>query len=216
VLPDLLRSEQKLPPGIQNVGARLAEMDARRARTLLGYTGMRRYSLRYGDSGHSGEMLVKAEYRYPDRKNFQIVSQTNCGFVHNEVFRRTMEAELQAAREDIRESTRILPSNYDLEVLGTEDLAGRESYVIRTRPKHRRRFLVDGKVWVDLADAAVARIEGEVFTGSFWVHNSHMVRCYRKIGPYWLVVSDKTEAKVRLAGEAHLDIEYFDYELRQA
>lgn len=212
----VLYSEQTQSPDIERVSERMLQTDTWRAKTLLGYSGMRRYTLAYGDSGTTGKMLAKVDYSYPGHKRFQVISKENCGFLQDEVFHRAMDAEIQAARDDTRDSTRIIPVNYDFEVLGTEDLAGRSAYVISIRPKHRRRFLVDGKIWVDRKDAAVVRIDGEVNTGSFWVRSAHMVQTYKRVGPYWLVASNRSDATVRFVGHARLDIEYFDYHLRPA
>lgn len=212
----LLRAAPKQPPDLQRVCQRLLAMDNWRTTNLLGYSGMRRYSLGRGSSGECAEMVVKVEYTYPGHKSFQVVSEKNCGPMHEQAFRRVMNAELQAARDDIRDSTRILPRNYDFEMLGAEELEGRPSYLIRIRPKRKQRFLVDGKIWVDAQDAAVARIDGEVAASSFWVRSSHMIQRYRKIGPYWLVASNHNDAKVRWLGEVRLGIEYFDYQLHSA
>ena len=191
-------------------------MDKWRTETLLGYTVMRRYSLCRGGPNSCADMVVKVAYSYPGHKMFNVVSEKGSGFVQDHVFRRLMEAETEAASDRVRDNTRINPRNYDFEILGSQDLDGRPSYVIRMQPKHKRRFLVDGRIWVDKEDFAVARIEGEPATSSFWVRSSHMVQCYKKIGPYWLVVSNHTENVVRFFGDAQLDIQYYDYQLQPA
>jgi hypothetical protein len=212
----LLRSESKPPVEIQRVCERMAAMDQWRTKTLLGYSVTRRYTLKLGSSATCAEMLVKVEYTHPGHKSFQVISQKNCGMLDDRIFHRVMNVEIQAARDDIRDSTRIIPLNYDFEALGTAELEGRASYVIRMRPKRRERYLVDGRIWVDMKDAAVARLDGEVATSSFWVRSSHMIQSYERVGPYWLVMFNQNDATVRILGDAQLRIEYFDYRLRSA
>ena len=212
--PAIMRSEARKPPEAQAVCDRMVEMDKWRTDTLRGYSGMRLYTLSYGGSRNPAEMLVSVEYAYPGRKTFHVVSQKNSGVVQERIFRRVMDAELAATRDEIRDSARITPRNYDFAVVGADNLDSRPAYVLRLIPKRKQWFLVDGKIWVDKADAAVTRIDGEVATGSFWVRTAHMVQCYARIGPYWLVSSSQNSANVRFLGEAHLNIEYFDYRLR--
>lgn len=199
---------------LQTVCGRMVAMDNWRSRSLLGYSVKRRYSLRHGESPDAAEMLVSVQYTYPGYKSFEVISEKNCGFLQERIFRRVMNAEIQAARDDKRDSTRILPRNYDFEVLGMEAIADRPAYVLRMKPKRKHRFLVDGKIWVDQQDAAVVRIDGVIDTSSFWVRSFHMLQNYEKVGAYWLVASNQNEASVRLLGEASLDIQYFDYQIR--
>jgi hypothetical protein len=212
----VLCSEPQQPVEIQRVCERMVAMDKWRTRTLMGYSVMRRYTLKLGINATGAEMLVKVEYTYPGYKSFQVISEKNSGLLEDQIFHRVMSVEMQAARDDLRDRTRITPLNYDFDVLGTENLEGRPSYVMRMKPKRKRRYLVDGKMWVDIRDAAVARIDGEILTSSFWVRSSHMVQSYERVGPYWLVTSNQNDASVRFLGEAHLHIEYFDYQLRSA
>ena len=209
-------SEHKQTLPLDPICGRMTELDDWRARTLLGYSCARRYTLRHGNSGEPAEMVVQVEYACPGRKSFQTISQKNAGFLEDQIFRRLLHAEIQAARDNIRDSTRIVPANYDFAVLGIEALDGRSSYVIRVRPRRKERLLVDGKIWVDSEYAAVARVEGRIDTGSFWVRNAHTVQSYSRIGPYWLAASNQSDANVRILGEVRLRIDCFDYHLRTA
>ena len=46
-------------------------------------------------------------------------------------------------------------------MIGQESVNERPSYVIAIAPKTQNKYLVRGKIWVDLDDYAIARIEGE-------------------------------------------------------
>ncbi len=204
---------------IANTGSicrRLVATDAWRTRSLAGYSVRRRYILSHGNSSTPAEMMVKLDYSYPGHKSFRIISENNCDYLESRVLHRVLDAEVQAARDDIRDKTKIVPRNYDFDLLGTADLDGRSSYVIRVIPKRKQRFLVNGKIWVDTQDAAVTRLDGEAATGSFWVRHLHIFQRYERVGPFWLVRFTRNEATVRFIGDAHLDIESFDYRLRSA
>jgi hypothetical protein len=201
-------------PDVSAICRRIAAADQWRTENLTGYSVKRRYTFSHGESANSAEMLVKLDYTYPGHKNFEVISVKNPGFLEDRVFHRAMNAEIEAARDGTRDSTRILPRNYFFETMGSEAVNGRPAYVMRVRPRGRHSFRVDGKIWVDRDDAAVVRIEGDVDANSFWVRSFHMVQDYRRVGPYWLVACNKNDATVRILGEARLTIESFDYQLR--
>lgn len=189
-------------------------MDNWRTNSLAGYTVRRRYTLSHSRSSTPAEMIVQLNYSHPGQKSFHVISDRNCGYLEDRILHRVLDAEVQAARDDVRDKTKIVPRNYDFDLLGTAHLNGRSTYVIRAIPKRRGRFLVDGKIWVDSEDSAVSRIEGEAAVRSFWIHSFHILQRYQRVGPYWLVAFTRNNAVVRFLGEAHLDIESFDYRLR--
>jgi hypothetical protein len=117
----------------------------------------------------------------------------------------------------MRERTRITTHNYTFKPLQREEIDGRSTYVYELIPKRKCRFLMRGRVWVDEADAAVVKIEGEPLeTTSFWVKRVHTVQQYRKVGDFWLMGSSQTDADVRLFGSAHLSIAYEDYQVNRS
>jgi hypothetical protein len=201
---------------LDTVCDRMVERDRWRADTLMAYSVTRRYTFSSSHSSQPAEMLVQMEYTRPGRKTFRVLSQKNCGFLPEIVFRDAMNAEIEASRDDIRDSIRITPQNYEFEALGTGELGGRSAYIMRVKPRRRQRFVVDGRVWVDMNDAAVAHIEGKAATSSLWVRSFRLVESYARFGPYWLVISIRNDASVRFWGDACLQIDDFDYKLQPA
>jgi hypothetical protein len=214
VLPAVSLAAAGETGGDGNIYIRLAATDNWRTNSLAAYSVQRRYTLSHGRSATPAQLLAQLDYSYPGHKSFRVISETNCDYLESTIFHRVMEAEVRAARDDIRDKTKILPRNYDFDLLGTAQLDGRSSYVIRVIPKRKERFLVNGKIWVDARDAAVARLEGEAAAGSFWVRGFHILQRYERVGPYWLVAFSRNDANVRFVGTARLDIESFDYRLR--
>lgn len=212
----MLRGEPSLNSNARAVCDRLLAMDDWRTKTLFSYSATRRYRLRIGASSGPAEMLVKVEYSYPGRKHFEVLSETNCDFIQKHVFLRLIDEETETAHPSVHDSIRINPRNYDFALQGTTELGGRPAYVIRIRPNRKQRFLVDGQIWVDAEDAAVARMDGYMSVSSFWVSRSHILQSYQKIGPYWLIASNENDASVRALGEAHLNVECFNYHIVNA
>lgn len=199
---------------LPSVCRRMVAEDKWRTETLLGYSVERSYRLKLGDSSQPAEIRVKLEYSYPDRKRFEILSRKNCGYIEDRIFHQALNGEIEAARPDVCARTRILPCNYDFQMLGTADMAGRENYVFRMKPRRKQRFLVDGRAWVDARDAEVTRMDGEVAFSTFWVRSFHMVQTYQRVDGYWMLASIRNNATVRLLGRASMDIENFNYQLR--
>jgi hypothetical protein len=212
----MLRAEPGQTLNVQAICDRVLAMDDWRTNTLLNYSATRRYCLRLGASDESAEMLVKLEYTYPGHKHFEMLSETNCGFIQKHVLLRLIDEESQTASPSVHDNIRINPRNYDFALQDTTELGGRPAYVIRIRPRRKQRFLVDGQIWVDAEDAAVARVDGYISIASFWVSRSHIVQSYQKIGPYWLIASNRNDAHARGLGEVHLNVECFDYHITDA
>lgn len=200
-------------PAIGQICDRLVKADDWRFSALQNYTVTRRYSLS-SSRRQSAEMAVRMEYSYPDRKSFEILWQKGSNAVHTRVFRKLIEAEIQAAQEEMRDETRITPKNYDFRLVGTAVQNGRNCYVLELNPKTRSKYLIEGRVWVDVQDFAITRIEGSpAGRVSLWIRSMHMVQQYRKIGPFWLPASNHTVTDVRIFGPAELSIDYADYQI---
>jgi outer membrane lipoprotein-sorting protein len=196
---------------VQQVSARMAETRARAASQLRGYTVLRKYSLSSGD--HSAEMVVRLTYTWPNQKKFEIVSERGSNVIQKRVFQRLLKAEMEAQRHDARLSA----ENYSFTPTGTENVEGHHCYVLRMTPRGSGKYLLKGRVWVDAADFAVVRVEGEpVDTDSFWIKRTHVVQKYQQVDGFWLPAVNESDSQVRLFGSAHLTIENRDYRITRA
>ena len=86
------------------------------------------------------EMLVRMICREDGSKQFEVVSENGWGGARKHVFPRLLEAEIEAARPDRRERSRITPENYTFEMIGTECVRGRSAYVMAIEPKIREQI----------------------------------------------------------------------------
>jgi hypothetical protein len=130
------------------------------------------------------------------------------------VFHKLLSEETEASRHGTRNSTRLIPANYDFQLVGQEQLVTGPAYVLQVSPKTANKYLIDGKIWVDANDYSIVRIEGQPARNpSFWVRNVHFVHTYEKVGPFWFASATHTKSEIRIFGSSELNIENSDYSL---
>ena len=198
--------------------ARMQEKNRERELALHRLHGTRLYHVEYnGFFGHrEGEAVVSYNFASPDKKEFDVVSQTGSKFIFDHVIKGLMDGEKEAASEQNRRRTALSPTNYDFTLDEAETAREASLYVLNVIPKNDNKFLYRGKIWVDAGDFAVARIEAEpAKTPSFWVKKSEVRHKYEKVGDFWLPAENKTDSMIRLGGHALLSIEYKDYKLTE-
>jgi hypothetical protein len=191
----------------------LMESDGNRRAAFPGYTAMRRYTLVNPRHEKRAEMLIRVDWSVDGSKQFDTVSAIGWSAIRDHVFPRLLEGEIEASQPHIQQRSRISPENYSFEMEGTDVINSRPAYRIVITPKAKNKYLVQGKIWVDMEDFAVARIEGKPAKNpSFWIKSVHFVHVYRKNGRFWLPSSDRSETDARIVGDTETTIEYFNYE----
>ena len=200
----------------EKIATHLAENNRKRHEDLRAYSSEREYRLVYtGFPGrHEADLVVQVNYRAPDDKQFTVISQSGSSAIVNRVFKKLLETEKETADAESQARSAVSPENYDFELLGTEEMNGRQSYILKVEPKTQNKLLYRGKIWVDAADFAVAKIEAEpARRPSFWISNTVVHHSYRKIGEFWLPEQNESTSEVRLGGHAVLSIRYRDYKV---
>lgn len=196
---------------------KLVENNDRRTRELQQYSGTRRYEV----SNDNGKMLarsvVRVEFRAPDTKKFETVSEEGSGFVRRMVFKGLIKSEEEAAAGREHRDSSITPHNYTFRYLGEEDLDGYHCHVVYAIPARKDKYLFEGLVWIDSQDFAVVKIAGHPAKNpSFWIKRVDWTRRYGKVGGFWLPVRDESVTDVRIFGKKKLTIEYQDYVVNHA
>jgi hypothetical protein len=192
--------------------ARLIQHDESRQSTLNGYTSLRKYVLENQRHHKRAEMVVRVTCDKDGLKTFDPIDSTGWSSARKHVFPRLLEGETEASRPAARNDSRIGPNNYSFELIGTEWMSGRLTYVIAMKPKEAKKYLVQGTMWVDAEDFAMVQIEGKpAKSPSFWVKSTHFVHRYEKHGFFWFPASDQSTSDARFFGNTDLTIEYFDY-----
>jgi hypothetical protein len=99
-----------------------------------------------------------------------------------------------------------------LNLLGEQQVGPYRCFVAEVRPKRKDKYLFEGKLWIDVEDYSVVRIEGHPAKQlSFWIQRADFVRQYQKIDGFWLPQKDQTLVQVRLYGKKVLTIDHREY-----
>jgi len=188
--------------------------DQTQAKTLERYHASRHYEVEYRGFFRSitAKMDVELEYDAATGKNFRIVSQSGSHTLCEKVLKRALESEKDASSD--RGSHALTPANYNFQLLGSETLNGRPSYILQVDPVSGSPYLYRGKIWVDAADGAVSRMEVQPAKNpSFWISQTLIHQTNSKIGGFWLPQQNQSETKVRIGGKAVLTIDYGPYQI---
>ena len=212
-------SEHPVPPqpalSTNEIVQRLIAANLRRANGLRGYTSKRRYKLDYrGIFGGHAEMQVEADYRAPNEKSFQILSESGSKLLTRRVLVKLLESERDAQEEQTRKVLEINPANYEFGLDSIQHTSAGEFYVLDVRPKSKSKYVYKGKIWVDAVDFAVARMDGIPATSpSFWVSHAEVQYQWTRINGFWLPIHNYSVTDVRFGGKAVLNIDYSDYQI---
>ncbi len=189
----------------------MSARDVERETAAGGYTGTRQYDLENRRSGTQSHMIVNVACDPNGSILFHEVSKEgwNSG---NGALSKSLETESEISRPSIRPMTLFNENNYAFQMIGTALLNGRNAYVIDVVPKRREVYLLRGKIWVDVEDYALARIDGQLATtASYWVRAVHLTLEFRKSGEYWFPWSSTSTSEVRVFGPTDVNIQFLDY-----
>jgi hypothetical protein len=210
---------EPLRPGVAEIQIfdELLAHNALRNATLLDYTALRTYQVVDLRGKVHAEKVGRMEYRAPDQKNFVVMSEKGSGLVRRLALNPLIASEIETAAGKEHHDSAISPSNYTLEPLGEQQVGPYSCFVVRAIPKRRDKYLFEGKVWIDVEDYAVVRIQGHPAKKlSFWIERADFVRQYQKIGSFWLPQRDMTFVQVRLYGKKALTIDHQDYTVNRS
>lgn len=194
----------------------LVKRNLEQVRTLHGYLGTRTYRVDYrGFPGvRTAEMIVDVKYQSPGIKEFTIRSATGSTIIINKVFRKLLQAEKEASSTEAQRRTALNSDNYNFTQIGYENTPSGLMYVLAVEPKAKDKFLYQGRIWVDAADFAVARLEAQPAKNpSFWTKNGVIEQVYTKVSQFWLPARNHSISEIRLGGSAELTIHYNDYQI---
>lgn len=152
------------------------------------------------------------EYQAPDRKTFTVTSEKGSGIIRHLALNPLIESEIAAAAAKKHRDSAISPANYSLQLVGEQQVGPYHCFVAQAIPRRIDKYLFEGKIWIDVDDYAVVRIEGRPAANlSFWIKRADFVREYQKIDGFWLPQRDETKVQVRFYGQKLLTIDHRDY-----
>jgi len=212
----LSKTDDGLPQqlSVAEVVHNLEARNQTRAAALRQFEGTRTYTLHHRGFPKSldAEMVVQIDYQAPSSKEFKIISSSGSKFLLDRVFKRMIESEREAAKD--QDHSALNESNYSFQIKGFEHTAEGNQYVLAVIPRTRNRFLYRGTIWVDATDFAVVRIEAEPAQNpSFFIKHTELKHRYQKVGDFWLPAENHTVSYMRFGGHAELSIEYRNYKI---
>ena len=181
---------------------------------LKHYTALRHYQVEYRGFTAliTGKMDVEVNYDAATGKSFRIVSRSGSSLLCDKVLKRAVDSEKEASLD--KGLTALTEANYRFHLVGSENLGGRPTYILIVEPLTASKFLYRGKIWVDAADFAVAKMETEPAKNpSFWISRTMIHYTSAKTDGFWLPQTVRSETKVRIGGTAVLTINYGSYEI---
>jgi len=204
------------PPTAGEIVAQMGAHDLQRQTSMEGYIGMRRYVLENQRFHKRAEMLVRVRSDQNGIKHFEVVSEEGWKGANTHVFRKMLESETETSLPAMRAQVKLSLQNYEFQLIGTESLNGRKSYVLEVRPKRKEKYLFRGRIWVDAEDYALVRAEGNPSKkASFWIRKTQFVQVNQKSGSAWFPVSTQSVTDALIFGTTDVSIEYFDYAPKQ-
>jgi hypothetical protein len=163
------------------------------------------------------EEVGQMEFRAPDQKGFVVRSEEGPGVIRQMALKPLISSEIETAAGKQHHESAISPANYSLDLLGEQQVGPYHCFVAQAVPKRKDKYLFEGKLWIDVDDYAVVRIEGHPAKKlSFWIERADFVRQYQKIDGFWLPERDQTLVQVRLYGKKLLTIDHQDYVVNAA
>jgi hypothetical protein len=205
-------------PNVSEIVALMEQYNQQRAESLKKYRSVRFYHVEFsGLGGHrEAQMQVEAIFESPDRKSFQITSESGSKLLLGRVLHRLLESEKEASNAENRKLTSLTSANYEFSLIGQERLPEGPAYVLQVLPRRNDKYLYRGKVWVEEREYAVVRIEAEPARNpSFWIKQTSIQHHYKKVGDFWLPEHNRSVSGIRFGGKAVLTIEYQDYEVNE-
>jgi hypothetical protein len=191
--------------------------DRLQTQALERYHSLRHYEVEYhGFFKHiNAKMDVEIDYDASSGKNFRVLSESGSHTLCQRVLRRALDSERDAAQD--RGAHALTPANYRFQLLASETLNGRPTYVLQVDPESDSPYLYRGKIWVDAADGAVSKMEVQPTKNpSFWISQTLIHQTNSRFGGFWLPQQNRSETMVRMGGKAVLTIDYGGYQILQA
>ena len=199
---------------VEQIVDRMEQHEAHQAKELKHYKATRHYQVQYKGFGSTltGKMDVEVNYDDVSGKSFRILSQSGSKLLCDKVLKRAVESEKEASRN--KQSTALTPMNYRFQLVGTDLINGRPTYILHVDPLRPGKFLYRGRVWVDAAEYAVEKIEAEPAKNpSFWISSTEIENTNSETDGIWLPQENRSESKIRVGGSAVLTIDYGTYQI---
>jgi len=164
------------------------------------YVVTRDYKLYGSDGGRAtAEVIADISFQPPNQKQYQIKQSSGSGS-GEKVVRRVLDKETEMAR--LAGQFDLNRTNYDFELLRTEELAGAPVYVLELHPKRGDRNLLKGEAYVDAATYRIRRIVGRPAKSPSWlIKDLQLTLTFSEAKGMWMQTGSEAVANVRFVGK---------------
>ncbi len=188
--------------------------EAARDGALKKYSVTRRYAVQNEKRTRTAETTAKIDFRADRGKSYEILAEGGSDGLFRRAIHRVLDSEVDASKSRGREEIRLTPENYGFQLDGMQTADGRECYVVELHPRHKSKYLIDGRVWIDRAEFAIVRLEGRPAASlSFWIGRPMIIQTFQKVGDFWLLSTTQSIADCRFIGRTILYIEASDFDV---
>ena len=145
------------------------------------------------------------------RMTYDVLKFEGDNSVKNDVIARYLSAELQV-RESADNSLAIIRENYKFSYKGLREMNGRRVHLFELKPQTKRKGLFKGALWIDAKTYLPVREAGHfVKNPSVFIKKVEFTRDYELRDGVAVVARLETTVEVRVAGTAHMTVQYADY-----
>ena len=150
----------------------LAHNDVRTA-ALAYYSVLRTYEVADSKGKMRAEEVGRMEFHAPDKKTFVVTAEMGSGLIRRLALNPLIDSEIEAAAGKQHHDSSITPANYNLQLIGAQQIGASHCIVAQAVPKRPDKYLFEGKIWIDDQDYAIVRIEGHPAKKlSFWIERA--------------------------------------------
>jgi hypothetical protein len=201
-------------PSDDEIGERITETELQRVANLRDYSVVRKYRLHNSHLKDDAVMTVRLSYIKGSGKTFEVIGLQNAEGMSRKVLERLVQGEEETSRRKSQDDLAITKANYKFHVIAIVNEYGRRCYVVELTPRHKSKYLIQGKAWVDADEFALVRVEGRPAASlSFWVGKPYIVQDFHKVGPFWMASHNRSESQSFLLGSSVLTIDYSNYQV---
>lgn len=205
----LLPATRGADPSSDFILARVGDSSVKQ-RTVA-YSAVREYRLRNFRFDKEAMVTVQVSYRSDEGTKYTVLERSGSTKL-TEVVEKLLDSEADVTRPSKLGEYEISPANYQACLRGTEMTGGRTCYVIDLVPKHKSKYLIRGKAWVDRNNYGVVRLEGATAASvSMWVGSPRIQLEFSEFDGVWLPSHTEAVSSGLFLGTSQLEIRYLDY-----
>jgi hypothetical protein len=196
----------------QDLIRRIDEAELWRESKLAAYAVTEYYTIENSHFSKPAEATIETTYKRGQGKTYKVLSRTGPLILRNRVLDRLLQEERDMSRGRMREQAIITSANYEMKLIGKEQVGGIMCDVLELSPKRKSPYLLKGRLWLDPARVVIVKLEGRPPTSaSFFSGRPQIVREYKEVNRFALAQHSHAVSSSFLFGRSTVDIEYRNY-----